>query len=58
MGPIREIPAKRLLEVRKEDIRRVSLADFQAALGRIRTSVDASSLALFDRWNQKFGDVS
>ena len=34
MGPIREIPSTRMLEVKKGDIRSVNLADFQSALTR------------------------
>jgi spastin len=44
-----------VLEVRREALRPVAVADFQAALRVIRASVPRASLRAFDEWNRTYG---
>ncbi|KAG1655073.1 hypothetical protein FOA52_009025 [Chlamydomonas sp. UWO 241] len=54
MGPIRELgPA--IAKVQASSIRSIALADFGAALGVIKPSVNREALAAFDEWTREFG---
>ncbi|XP_017883729.1 fidgetin-like protein 1 isoform X1 [Ceratina calcarata] len=55
MGPIRSIPLTQLEDIRKEDVRHVTVDDFKEALIHVRTSVSESSLAAYVEWDAIYG---
>lgn len=55
MEPIREMPAKDLRTVSKENLRSLRKGDFMAAIRRIRPSVSPDSLATFSQWSDSYG---
>ncbi|KOX70076.1 Fidgetin-like protein 1 [Melipona quadrifasciata] len=55
MGPIRSIPFSQLENIRKEDVRQVTLNDFKEALIHVRPSVSESSLTTYVEWDATYG---
>ncbi|KOC60888.1 Fidgetin-like protein 1 [Habropoda laboriosa] len=55
MGPIRSIPFSQLEDIRKEDVRQVTLDDFKEALIHMRPSVSESSLTAYAEWDAIYG---
>lgn len=39
-------------------VRDITFQDFQESLKRIRRSVPASAIDIFDKWNAEYGDIS
>ncbi|GLJ15958.1 hypothetical protein SUGI_0263850 [Cryptomeria japonica] len=60
MGPLREALRKGIdiANLRKEDMRPVTLQDFQKALQEVRPSVSQNELGIYEEWNQQFGSLS
>ncbi|KAJ8749932.1 hypothetical protein K2173_013847 [Erythroxylum novogranatense] len=60
MGPLREalIQGIEITKLQKEDMRPVSVQDFENALPEVRPSVSLSELYIFEDWNKKFGSLS
>ncbi|KAH0468539.1 hypothetical protein IEQ34_003572 [Dendrobium chrysotoxum] len=60
MGPLRE--ALRLgieiTKLKKEDMRPVTLQDFENALQEVRPSVSFNELGTYEEWNRQFGSLS
>ena len=54
MGPLREL-GMAIRHVRAEDVRPVTVADFNASLKTIRASVSDDSLRAYEEWNETFG---
>jgi SpoVK/Ycf46/Vps4 family AAA+-type ATPase len=55
MGPLRAL-GERLLHMAPEDIRPISLADFESSLVNIRPSVSKQGLQEFEDWAKEFGE--
>ncbi|KAG8637747.1 ATPase family AAA domain-containing protein FIGL1 isoform X4 [Manihot esculenta] len=60
MGPLREALKQgiEITKLRKEDMRPVTLEDFEKALQEVRPSVSMSELGTYDEWNKQFGSLS
>lgn len=60
MGPLREALKQgiEITKLRKEDMRSVTLQDFENALKEVRPSVSANELGTYEDWNQQFGSLS
>lgn len=54
LGPIREL-GRDVLFTDTRNIRLVKLDDFQAALSRIKSSVDKAAVQACEAWNRQFG---
>ncbi|CAL7952122.1 unnamed protein product [Xylocopa violacea] len=55
MGPIRSIPFSQLENIRKEDVRQVTINDFKEALIHVRPSVSETSLTAYVEWDAIYG---
>lgn len=55
MGPIRSISFSQLENIRKEDVRQVTVDDFKEALIHVRPSVSESSLSTYIEWDSVYG---
>ncbi|CAK9815634.1 Fidgetin-like protein 1 [Anthophora quadrimaculata] len=55
MGPIRSISFSQLENIRKEDVRQVTVDDFKEALIHMRPSVSESSLTAYAEWDAVYG---
>ncbi|KAF2316425.1 hypothetical protein GH714_041766 [Hevea brasiliensis] len=60
MGPLREALKQgiEITKLKKEDMRPVTLQDFEKALQEVRPSVSSSELGTYDQWNKQFGSLS
>ena len=55
MGPLRSVGDK-LLEMKKDDIRSIELADFQESLKKIKPSVNVETLERYEHWMRQYGE--
>ncbi len=55
MGPLRSLGEK-LLHMKTEDIRGITMSDFEASLVNIRPSVSGKGLKEFEDWAREFGE--
>lgn len=55
MGPLRSL-GEALLHMTMDEIRPISLADFEASLGTIRPSVSKAGLKEYEDWAKEFGE--
>lgn len=55
MGPLRSLGEK-LLHMKPEDIRGITMDDFEASLVNIRPSVNGAGLKQFEDWAREFGE--
>ncbi|XP_038884179.1 ATPase family AAA domain-containing protein FIGL1 [Benincasa hispida] len=60
MGPLREAlkQGTEITLLKKEDMRPVTLKDFESAMQEVRPSVSLSELGTYDEWNKQFGSLS
>ncbi|GAV64278.1 AAA domain-containing protein/Vps4_C domain-containing protein [Cephalotus follicularis] len=60
MGPLREALEHgiEITKLKKEDMRPVTLQDFENALQEVRPSVSLSELGIYDKWNKQFGSLA
>ncbi|XP_010250750.1 PREDICTED: fidgetin-like protein 1 [Nelumbo nucifera] len=60
MGPLREAlrQGMEITKLRKEDMRPVTLQDFENALQEVRPSVSMNELGTYEDWNKQFGSLS
>ncbi|GFG28471.1 hypothetical protein Cfor_11366, partial [Coptotermes formosanus] len=58
LGPIRELNPEQVRCLDPSSVRNIMFQDFQDSLKRIRRSVSPHSLAVYEKWNLEFGDVS
>ncbi|XP_061348874.1 ATPase family AAA domain-containing protein FIGL1 [Gastrolobium bilobum] len=60
MGPLREALRQgiEITKLKKEDMRSVTLQDFEDALQEVRPSVSSNELGTYDQWNKQFGSLS
>ncbi|XP_072979034.1 ATPase family AAA domain-containing protein FIGL1 [Typha angustifolia] len=60
MGPLREALQQgiEITKLRKEDMRPVTLKDFENALQEVRPSVSLNELGTYEEWNRQFGSLS
>ncbi|RHN50629.1 putative microtubule-severing ATPase [Medicago truncatula] len=60
MGPLREAMEQGIdiMELKKEDMRPVTLQDFKNSLQEIRPSVSPNELGTFEQWNKQFGTLA
>ncbi|KAF5799635.1 putative microtubule-severing ATPase [Helianthus annuus] len=59
MGPLREaMRDTKITELKKEDMRPVTLQDFENALQEVRPSVSVNELGTYESWNNQFGSLS
>ena len=60
-GPLREMTAQSGVNIQTiplNEIRPITLLDFETALTKVRTSVARDALNVYEKWNIQFGDVS
>ncbi|XP_011880007.1 PREDICTED: fidgetin-like protein 1 [Vollenhovia emeryi] len=55
MGPIRSIPFSQLEDIRMEEVRHITNADFEQALINVRPSVSQSDLKIYIEWDRTYG---
>ncbi|XP_020245818.1 fidgetin-like protein 1 [Asparagus officinalis] len=60
MGPLREALRQgiEITQLKKEDMRPVTLQDFEDALQEVRPSVSLNELGAYEEWNKQFGSLS
>uniref|UniRef100_A0A146L6H0 Spastin n=1 Tax=Lygus hesperus TaxID=30085 RepID=A0A146L6H0_LYGHE len=58
LAPIRELNPDQVRNLDPGKVRQITFQDFIQSLNRIRRSVSPSNLALYEKWNQQYGDVS
>ncbi|KAI3919595.1 hypothetical protein MKX01_018418 [Papaver californicum] len=60
MGPLREAlrQGKEITKLKKEDLRTVTIQDFEYSLQEVRPSVSSSELGSYEVWNKQFGSLS
>uniref|UniRef100_A0A7N0US05 AAA+ ATPase domain-containing protein n=1 Tax=Kalanchoe fedtschenkoi TaxID=63787 RepID=A0A7N0US05_KALFE len=60
MGPLREALRQgiEITKLRKEDMRPVTLQDFENALREVRPSVSPNELHTYENWNKQFGSLA
>ncbi|PON61316.1 Spastin [Parasponia andersonii] len=60
MGPLREALRQgiEITKLKKEDMRPVTLQDFEHALQEVRPSVSLNELGTYEEWNKQFGSLS
>ncbi|XP_024991442.1 ATPase family AAA domain-containing protein FIGL1 isoform X2 [Cynara cardunculus var. scolymus] len=60
MGPLREAlrQGTEITKLKKEDMRPVTLQDFENALQEVRPSVSVNELGTYEDWNNQFGSLS
>ncbi|XP_022774268.1 ATPase family AAA domain-containing protein FIGL1-like [Durio zibethinus] len=60
MGPLREALRQgiEITKLKKEDMRSVTLQDFENALQEVRPSVSLNELGTYEEWNKQFGSLS
>ncbi|KAI3520681.1 hypothetical protein L1887_10131 [Cichorium endivia] len=60
MGPLREAlkQGAEITKLKKEDMRPVTLQDFENALQEVRPSVSLDELGTYENWNNQFGSLS
>ncbi|KAH7845980.1 hypothetical protein Vadar_008300 [Vaccinium darrowii] len=60
MGPLREALRRgiEITKLKKEDMRPVTLQDFEDALQEVRPSVSPNELGTYEEWNKQFGSLS
>nr|GEW36546.1 ATPase family AAA domain-containing protein FIGL1 [Tanacetum cinerariifolium] len=60
MGPLREAlrQGTEIAKLKKEDMRPVTLQDFEDALKEVRPSVSLHELGTYEEWNNQFGSLS
>ncbi|KAJ9540523.1 hypothetical protein OSB04_027029 [Centaurea solstitialis] len=60
MGPLREVLTQgtEISKLKKEDMRAVTLQDFENALQEVRPSVSLNELGSYEDWNNQFGSLS
>ncbi|XWS40596.1 hypothetical protein CRYUN_Cryun17cG0009300 [Craigia yunnanensis] len=60
MGPLREALRQgiEITKLKKEDMRPVTLQDFENALQEVRSSVSLNELGTYEVWNKQFGSLS
>ncbi|KAJ9540518.1 hypothetical protein OSB04_027024 [Centaurea solstitialis] len=60
MGPLREAFKQgiKISKLKKEDMRAVTLQDFENALQEVRPSVSLNELGSYEDWNNQFGSFS
>ncbi|KAH7683150.1 Microtubule-severing ATPase protein [Dioscorea alata] len=60
MGPLREALRQgiEITKLRKEDMRPVTLQDFENALQEVRPSVSSNELNTYEDWNRQFGSLA
>ncbi|XP_052196695.1 ATPase family AAA domain-containing protein FIGL1 [Diospyros lotus] len=60
MGPLREALRQgiEITKLKKEDMRPVTLQDFENALQEVRPSVSSNELGIYEEWNKQFGSLS
>ncbi|XP_076064506.1 spastin isoform X2 [Oratosquilla oratoria] len=58
LAPIRELRPEQVVSCDPADVRNIELNDFKESLKKIRRSVPVATLALYERWNADYGDLS
>ncbi|KAM0954743.1 hypothetical protein ACFX13_023646 [Malus domestica] len=60
MGPLREALKQgiEITKLKKEDMRPVTVQDFESALQEVRPSVSLNELCTYEEWNKQLGSLS
>ncbi|XP_071915175.1 ATPase family AAA domain-containing protein FIGL1 [Coffea arabica] len=60
MGPLREALTRgfEITKLKKEDMRPVTVKDFENALQEVRPSVSSNELGIYEEWNKQFGSLA
>jgi spastin len=58
LGPVRELGPEQVKNVDVNRMRKINVQDFQDSLKRVRKSVSTTTLAIYEKWNQEYGDIS
>lgn len=57
LGPIRSIRGN-ILEISPEQVRPISMSDFEKAMSQVRASVSTADLDMYLEWNSKYGSLA
>ncbi|KAA6378030.1 MAG: putative Protein SAP1 [Streblomastix strix] len=55
LSPVREIMSELSSQVKSENVRPITLQDFQKSIGSVRPSVNNQVIVQFEKWNKDFG---
>ncbi|KAJ0005028.1 hypothetical protein NQD34_011242 [Periophthalmus magnuspinnatus] len=58
LGPIRELGPQQVRNMAASEMRNIKMKDFDDSLKRIKPSVSPSTLNLYSKWNQDYGDTT
>ncbi|XP_072292911.1 spastin [Eucyclogobius newberryi] len=58
LGPIRELGPQQVRNVAASEMRNIKMKDFDDALKRIKPSVSPTTLTMYAKWNQDYGDTT
>lgn len=58
LGPIRELGPQQVRNMAASEMRNIKLKDFEDSLKRIKPSVSPTTLDMYSKWNQDYGDTT
>lgn len=58
LGPIRELGPQQVRNMAASEMRNIKIKDFEDSLKRIKPSVSPTTLDMYSRWNQDYGDTT
>lgn len=58
LGPIRELGPQQVRNMAASEMRNIKMKDFEDSLKRIKPSVSSTTLTMYSKWNQDYGDTT
>lgn len=58
LGPIRELGPQQVRNMAASEMRNIKMKDFEDSLKRIKPSVSPTTLDMYSKWNQDYGDTT
>ncbi|XP_020776895.1 spastin [Boleophthalmus pectinirostris] len=58
LGPIRELGPQQVRNMAASEMRNIKMKDFDDSLKRIKPSVSPTTLNMYSKWNQDYGDTT
>lgn len=58
LGPIRELGPQQVRNMAASEMRNIKMKDFEDSLKRIKPSVSPTTLNMYSKWNQDYGDTT
>ncbi|CAL1578251.1 unnamed protein product [Knipowitschia caucasica] len=58
LGPIRELGPQQVRHMAASEMRNINVKDFDDSLKRIKPSVSPTTLNMYSKWNQDYGDTT